>query len=749
MPRRGTESGRVAMLAIAIAAVVAGPSVAGVQHHGRTGGAAPSPEDRASRVLKTLTLDEKLLLVRGYFGASLKGAPPPLNAPPPEAAHGGAGYVPGVPRLGIPALQESDAGLGVANGGHLRPGEEATPLPSGLAQAASWNPQVAYDGGAMIGAEAAAKGFNVLLAGGADLARDPRNGRNFEYAGEDPLLAGVMVGQAIKGIQSRHVISTIKHFAANDQETGRMVLSADLDEKSLRETDLLAFEIAIETGRPGSVMCAYNRINGDYACENDLLLNKVLKGDWGYRGWVMSDWGGVHSTVKAAVSGLDQESAHGFDREDYFGAALKAAVLDGRVPPARLDDMARRVLRSMFAVEVSEAKSGGAIDRSAHADVAQRAAEEGAVLLRNQDGLLPLAPTLKRIAVIGGHADVGVLSGGGSSQVIPFGGAALEVPVKTGRAVALGARIVYHPSSPLAAIRSLAPGATVTFTPGDDVAAAVAAARGAEIVIVFAEQWQTEFQDVASLSLPDHQDALIAAVAAANPQTVVVLETGNPVTMPWLDKTPAVLEAWYPGARGGQAIANLLFGKVSPSGKLPISFPADASQLPRPVVPGADHAYSLFGAGDPPFSVPYVEGSAVGYKWFAAQGSKPLFPFGHGLSYSRFAYGRLTARGGRTVSATFTVRNVGARAAAEVAQVYATPPRGGVRRLIGWRKVMLKPGETRRLEVTADARLLADYDTAAPGWRTQAGAYRIEVGASSADTRLRGAAKVESRVLKP
>jgi len=741
----GTGRGQVAMLAIAVA--VAGPAVAAARHHQPS--PAPSADDRASQVIKTLSLDEKLQLVRGYFGATLKGAPPPLNAPAPEGAHGGAGYVPGVPRLGIPALQESDAGLGVANGGHLRPGDEATPMPSGLAQAASWNPQVAYDGGAMIGAEAAAKGFNVLLAGGADLARDPRNGRNFEYAGEDPLLAGVMVGQSIKGIQSRHVISTIKHYAANDQETGRMVLSADLDETSLRETDLLAFELAIETGRPGSVMCAYNRINGDYACENDLLLNQVLKRDWGYRGWVMSDWGGVHSTVKAALSGLDQESAHSFDREDFFGAPLKAAVLDGRVPPARLDDMAHRVLRSMFAVGVAEAKSGGAIDRDAHAEVAQRAAEEGVVLLRNEGGLLPLAPTVKRIAVIGGHADAGVLSGGGSSQVIPFGGAALEVPIKSGLAAALGARIIYHPSSPLAAIRGLAPGATVTFSAGDDVAAAVAAARQAEVVILFAEQWQTEFQDAGSLSLPDQQDALIAAVAAANPHTVVVLETGNPVTMPWLDGTPAVLEAWYPGARGGQAIANVLFGKVSPSGKLPITFPASAAQLPRPVIPGSDHSYSLFGAGDPAFGVPYVEGSAVGYKWFAAHGAKPLFPFGHGLSYSRFAYGGLSTRGGSTLSASFTVRNVGHRAAAEVAEVYATPPGGGLRRLIGWRKVMLRPGEVRRLDVTADPRLLADYDASAPGWRTRAGAYRIDVGASSADTRLSAAAKVDSQILKP
>lgn len=707
-----------------------------------------SPDRRAELVIQAMSLDEKLQLVRGHFGATMKGLPPPLNAPPPPAAIGGAGYVAGVERLGIPALQESDAGLGVANGGHLRPGDQATPLPSGLAQASSWNPEIAYAGGAMIGREAASKGFNVLLAGAVNLARDPRNGRNFEYAGEDPLLAGVLVGQAIKGVQDQGVVSTIKHFAANDQETGRMVLNAQIDEVALRETDLLAFQIAIEAGEPGAVMCAYNRINGDYACEHDFLLNKVLKGDWGYRGWVMSDWGGVHSTVKAANGGLDQQSAHSFDREDYFGAPLKAAVMSGEVPPARLDDMARRILRSMFAVGLTEAKPRLPIDQAVNAAVAQRAAEEGIVLLKNQGDLLPMASQLKRIAVIGGHADVGVLSGAGSSQVIAFGGSALELPAKGGPAAALF-KMVYHPSSPLRAIRAAAPGAKVTFTPGDDVAAAVVAAREAEIVIVFAEQWQTEIQDAPNLTLPDGQDALIAAVADANPRNVVVLETGNPVAMPWLDKTPAVLAAWYPGGRGGQAIANILFGKVSPSGKLPITFPASEAQLPRPVVPGSEMTFTLFGGNDPPFDVPYPEGSAVGYKWFESKNLRPLFAFGHGLTYTRFAYDGLEARGGQTISVAFTVKNSGARAAAEIAQVYATPPSGGLRRLIGWRKVTLAPGESRRLDVTADPRLLAAFDTAAPGWRVAKGAYAISVGASSADTRLSGSVELAAQTLKP
>jgi beta-glucosidase len=728
---------RGAMLAAASALVLAGS--AGAQD--------PSADRRAAQTVGAMTLDEKLTLVHGYFGASIKGAPPPLNTAPPKEAIGSAGYVPGVPRLGVPALQESDASLGVANGGQLRPGDQATALPSGLATASTWNPDLARVGGAMIGEEAHAKGFNVLLAGGVNLARDPRNGRNFEYLGEDTLLAGVMAGESIAGVQSRHVISTVKHFAVNDQETGRMTLSSDISEKAMRETDLLAFQIAIERGQPGSVMCAYNRINGDYACEHDFLLNKVLKGDWGYRGWVMSDWGGVHSTVKAALGGLDQHSAHTLDKADYFGAPLKAAVEKGEVPMARLDDMARRIVRSMYAAGIDQHPPVKRdIDRQTHAAVAQQVAEEGIVLLKNQGGLLPLAAEAKSIAVIGAHADVGVLSGAGSSQVISYGGSGHEEP-GTGPFGGLF-KIVYHGSSPLKAIAAAAPAAKVSFSSGQDVAAAVAAAKDADVAIVFAQQWQTEIQDAPSLSLPDGQDALIAAVAAANPRTIVVLETGNPVLMPWLDEVGAVLEAWYPGQRGGEAVANVLFGKVNPSGKLPISFPAGEDQLPRPRIPGSDLKLSLFGGNDPLFSVAYPEGSEVGYRGFAARGQTPLFPFGHGLSYTTFGYGDLRVGGGETLKVSFTLTNTGQRAGQEIAQVYATPP-GGQRRLVGWKKVALKPGESARVEVAADRRLLAQYDVTAPGWRLAAGDYVVEAGASSADLKLKGGAKVSAAQLKP
>ncbi|TAL01200.1 MAG: glycoside hydrolase family 3 protein, partial [Rhodospirillaceae bacterium] len=313
-----------------------------------------NPDERASLVISQMTRAEMLTLVRGWLGIPYR-PDAPAEFQGNKDFHdlvGSIGYVPGIPRLGIPSLQETDASIGVVNlKGMLRPGDVATALPSGLSLAASFNPQVAYDGGAMIGQEAWRKGLNVLLAGGNNLARDPRNGRNFEYLGEDPLLAGTLAGQSIRGIQDQHVISTTKHYVLNDQETNRSWVNARIDEGALRESDLLAFELAIESGHPGSVMCSYNLINGQYACENEHLLNGVLKGDWRYPGWVMSDWGAVHS-VGAATAGLDQESAASVDQQVYFGQPLEDALKAGTVAPSRLTDMTHRILRSMFAVGV-------------------------------------------------------------------------------------------------------------------------------------------------------------------------------------------------------------------------------------------------------------------------------------------------------------------------------------------------------------------------------------------------------------
>jgi beta-glucosidase len=698
-------------------------------------------EARADRLVKQLSLEEKLRLVHGYFPPFVIGKPGmPTDIIP------SAGYVPGVPRLGIPVLRESDASLGVANQVEQRKGDVATALPSSLATAASFDPSVAYAGGVMIGAEARAKTFNVLLAGGVNLTRDPWNGRNFEYLGEDPLLAGRMAGASIRGVQSNGIVSTVKHFALNSQETGRMVLNARLGEAALRESDLLAFQIAIEIGQPGSVMCAYNQINGDYACENRHLLTDVLRTDWGYKGFVMSDWGAVHSTVKAAIAGLDQQSGQELDKALYFGAPLAKAVADGTVPVAQLDRMVRRILTGIIVSGLMDkplSQASQPIDYAGHADVAQRTAEAGIVLLKNDKDVLPLARTAKRILLVGGHADVGVLSGGGSSQVRSVGGAPIEIPLKSGAAASF-ARLTYHASSPLNAIRKMTPGAVVTFVDGSDRSAAAAAAKQADIVIVFATQWQTEAQDTETLALPDDQDSLIEAVAAANPRTAVVLETGGPVLMPWLSRVPAVIEAWYPGQRGGEAIANILFGAVNPSGRLPITFPAAAEQAPRAAPVGLDKlkdpaaatAAANSGGGSElavdHFPVDYPEGSNVGYRWYEAKRQTPLFPFGHGLSYTKFAYSDPVVAGGNAMTIRFTVKNVGKVAGTDVPQVYAAPTDGRwPARLVGFSRVDLEPGASAEVTITAEPRVLADWDLQAHGFIVAGGRYKTGVAHSA------------------
>jgi beta-glucosidase len=667
-----------------------------------------SADERAAMALKEMTQDEKLQYVSGYFGADLPSKGTTRN---PAAIPASAGYVPGVPRLDLPALFETDAGIGVASQPTPTP-RERTALPSGLAVAASWDPALAYGAGAMIGSEARASGFNVMLAGGVNLARDPRNGRNFEYAGEDPLLAGVIVGQSVKGIQSNDIISTLKHYAFNDQESGRMQLDARIDNVVARMSDLLAMQIVLEQGDPGAVMCAYNKVNAVYACENAWLLNEVLKQDWAYPGFVMSDWGAVHSTVAAANNGLDQESGREFDSQVYFGTPLKAAVAAGSVSQARLDDMVRRILRSMFAKGLVDhpVAQGGAIDFAAHNLVSRGAAEAGMVLLKNAGQALPLPTALKTIAVIGGHADVGVLSGSGSSQVYPVGGAGFRINSPW------PGPVIYDPSSPLKAIQALAPGAQVVFDDGTDATRAATLAASADAVVVFATQWVGEDHDAASLALDGNQDALIGAVARANARTVVVLETGGPVTMPWLGSAAAVLQAWYPGTSGGDAIARVLFGVVNPSGRLPITYPVSEAQLPRPVLSNGP-------------VVDYQEGAAVGYKWFDAQGLTPLFPFGYGLSYTRFGYSALAAqwKDGK-LQVSFTVTNNGAVSGQDVPQLYVSPPTAqweAPKRLAGWSKLELAPGASGQLTLTLEPRTLALFDGASKTWRVAAGTYRV------------------------
>ena len=699
--------------------------------------AALGPDARADLLLKRMTRDEKLTLVFGYFGADMPGK----YTRPAQSRWSSAGYVPGIARLGIPPQYETDAGIGVATQHDADHWRERTALPSGLATTATWDTDLAYKGGAMIGSEARDSGFNVMLAGGVNLLREPRNGRNFEYGGEDPLLAGTMVGAQIAGIQSNHIVSTVKHYAFNAQETGRHFVSSNLDHDQARMSDLLAFQFAIERSNPGSVMCAYNRVDSVYACENAWLLNDVLKGDWGYKGYVMSDWGAVYSTAKAANAGLDQESAgDSFDSQPFFHAPLKTALDKDEVSPARLDDMVHRILRSLYAAGVMDAPmvEDKTIDLAAHGQVSQADAEAAMVLLKNSDGLLPLAKSAKTIAIVGSHADVGVLSGGGSSQVHAVGGSAVPGLGQPG----FPGPIVYFPVSPLKALQTRFPGAMIAYASGDDPAAAAALAAKSDVVIVFAHQWTGEDIDF-SLTLPDNQDATIAAVTAANPRTVVVLETGGPVLMPWADKAGAIVEAWYPGTSGAEALARVLTGEVEVSGRLPATFPASLDQLPHPDLAdnnGNPHA---------PFDVAYTEGAAVGYKWYDKKGLTPLFPFGYGLSYTHFTYSGLSvADDGGKVSINFDVTNDGARAGKATPQVYIGPngDQGweAPRRLAAFAKVELAPGATQHVTVGVDPRLLAVYKD---GWQIKAGDYTVSLGASSRDFATTAALTLEAQSL--
>ncbi len=707
-----------------------------------------SPDRRATLAEQQFSLDELLAIVHGSYAVPANWLTP-ANVVPPEAI-GSAGYVPGAPELNIPALQESDAGTGVADPDR-NVANYSTELPSGMATAATWNVNTAFLGGSMIGHEAHQEGFNVLLAGGVDLAREPRNGRNFEYSGEDPLLAGTMVGQQIRGIQAQRVVSTVKHFAINDQETGRSALSSDIDWTVARQSDLLAFELAIDIGKPGSVMCSYNQVNSAYACGNDTLLNQILKHDWHYKGWVMSDWGASHSVLDAN-GGLDQESGTFFDEANggpFFTDMLTTALADGTVKPSRLYDMVHRILRSEFAAGLIDYPSTSIqpIDPVVDAAVAQADEEEAAVLLKNDQNALPLAKTVGRIAVIGSNAINGVMEGGGSSAVWPVGGPAAPFDDSTN----FPRPIIWNPSSPVAAIKAEAPSASVTYDSGADPAQAASVAAGADVAIVFVNQWLGESIDATNLSLqPDlqtnvDQNALVAAVARSNPNTIVVIESGGAVLMPWLGQVKGVIEGWYPGSGGGPALARILFGDVNPSGHLPITFPASEAQLPRPTL-------DVWTAANPNFHVNYnIEGAAVGYKWFQKNNLTPLFPFGYGLSYTSFAYSNLSVRSGKALSASFAVTNTGRVAGYAVPQIYLNLAGRGEAptRLVAFGKILLQPGQTRNMTVEADPRLLANFDGSSNKWKIVGGSYQVFLGSSSAKIEQTASTTLRSRTLAP
>jgi beta-glucosidase len=648
----------------------------------------------------------------------------------------------GVPRLGIPGIDMSDAAYGVRSSGVN--GRYSTALPADVAAAASWDREAAFEYGALIGRELRAQGYNMSLGGGANLTREPRNGRTFEYLGEDPVLAGTLVARLIEGTQSAHVIGDLKHYALNDQESGRNAVNINISKRAARESDLLAFEIGVAEGHPAAVMCSYNRINGDFACENKWILTDVLKKDFKFPGFVLSDWGGTHSAEKASAAGLDNEEPGRF----FFEARLKTAVEAGKVPQSEINEHVHRILRSMFAAGVIDyPRERSVVDPFAGLEVARKIEEGSIVLLKNTHSALPLdSAHVQTIAVIGSHSDVGMISGGGSAQVDPAGGNAIAAPGKGGTH---WQEEIWFPTSPLKAIQARAPQAKVTYDSGADPAAAAALAKSADVAIVFAYQWESEGMDLKNLSLPHNQDDLIAQVAAANPHTIVVLESGSPVTMPWVDAPAAILEAWYGGSDGANALGNVLFGTVNPSGKLPNTFPRSEADLPHPTItqppPESEHfsgpaSPEKWALGLPPFQMTYDEGLKVGYKWYDAEKKPVLFPFGYGLSYTSYSYEGLNVTREDKVKATFTLANTGARSGAEIAEVYASLPAGAhepPKRLVGFSKVTLAAGEKKTVTIEIDPKYLSIFDEAKDAWTLLPGDYTILVGGSSQDLPLK------------
>lgn len=732
---------KTAVAAAVVVSALADEAVAHTETEPDTAG--NSPDERARATEAQMTDDERFSLI-----ISLIGAVPAIGVPRdkriPEGVNMSAGYTAGVPRLGVPALQSSDASMGVTNPGYRPDDKGATAFPASILVGSSFNPRLARDGGVAIGQEARVRGFNIMLAGGINLTRDVHNGRNFEYYGEDPLHSAMLAAEAVNGIQSQQVVSTLKHFALNCNETNRHWLDAIIDPAADRESDLLAFQLAIEQSEPGSIMSAYNKINGVYASGNSYLLNEVLKETWGYKGWVMSDWGAV-SSWEYALKGLDQESGIQIDvmtwGAEAFTDKLKAAYRDGKFPKDRLSDMVRRILRSIYAVGVDKSGPAPAVNMAGHNEIALEAARQGIVLLKN-DGALPLATDKPlKVGVIGGYAQLGVPTGTGSGAVLPVGGYAADINLGGTGVMGGGRSLFILPSSPLAELKKLLPNAKFEFDPGQTPAEAALLARRSDIVVAFGIRVEGEGFDLADLSLPWGQDVVIDAVASANPNTIVVLETGNPTSMPWRGKVKAIVQAWYPGQAGGQAIAEILTGKVNPSGRLPITFPESLDQTPRPQLPGLGTPWGT------PTTIRYDEGAEAGYRWYAKQGEKPMFAFGHGLSYTTFSYGDLKVSGGETVTATFTVMNKGKRTGADVPQLYLTgAPDGSRMRLLGFERVELKPGESRQVTVTADPRLLARFDIGAGQWRIAGGEYSIALGKSADDPVLNDKAELTGRL---
>jgi beta-glucosidase len=664
-----------------------------------------TPTERAKAIVAQMTLDEKIGQLHGIR----------------DDAKDVYRHVPAIPRLGVPALMITNGPAGVSTGGSRKPEMQplATALPAPISLAATFDVPSAERYGDIGGKETRMVGRDLLEGPTVNMARVPMNGRTFEAYGEDPYLAGQVAVGWLDGVQAHKVMGNVKHYIANNQEADRFGINEAIDERTLREIYLPAFEAAIKDGKSASVMCAYPKINGTHSCENRMLLTDVLKKDWGFDGFVFSDFGAVHSTVPSANAGLDLEMPTG----KYFGSSLKTAVQNGQVKVATIDEKLVRRFAKMIEFGVFDVpRKKSPIPAKEHGEVARQLAMQGMVLLKNAGAtpVLPLtAASLKSIAVIG--KDAAKTGGGGSSRVKPL-----------------------YTVAPVAGIKAKAgPAVTVRHETGSNVAAAVAAAKAADVAIVMVEDSQSEGKDKPSLALDGNQDELVTKVAAANPRTVVVVKTGGPVLMPWIDSVPAVLQAWYPGEEDGNAVAGVLFGAFNPSGKLPITFPRRQSDLPTKTAaqyPGVDR------------TAHYTEGIFMGYRHYDKNNVAPLFAFGHGLSYTTFGYANLKvtpAADGR-VTVEVDVTNTGSKLGAEVVQLYVGSPSTAAapeapRELQGFQKAKLGPGETQHLTFTLTPRSFGHWDSAADRWVQAAGQHSIAVGSSSRDLRLQGSVTLPAR----
>ncbi len=771
-----------------------------------------------------------------------------------------------IERLGIPSITMTDGPHGVratAPEAGRKMGA-VTAFPTGISMGASWNPDLVEQVGQALAEETRAMDCDILLGPCVNIVRDPRGGRNFETFSEDPYLTGRTAVAYINGVQSRGVGTSLKHFVANNYEVERFRASTNVDERTLREIYLAHFEMAVKEAHPWTVMCSYNRINGTYASQHKILLNEVLKGEWGYRGAVVSDWGANHTIFESVAGGLDLEMP---GPAKYY-TLLAEAVRNWQIDEEAVNAAARRVLRIVLQSGRMDHKPlKGSVNTPAHQRLARQLAEEALTLLKNDGGLLPLARNIKSIAVIGPNAAEAVIEGGGSSRVPPlyrvsplealreslgdkiqieyasgsdnvdepftiptswlkgglhgvfyesadFSGEPIEsrdgfgpnfwwhiawTPLQikpmairwTGTLTVpedglykislhhvadikmfLDGRLILESTAPRNSTRervhqetivqklqagqayefrldyvrfaeqdivNYSLGMGMAFDPGKDdrVSRAVQVARRCDVALVFAgypEAYESEGMDRPSMDLMGKQNELIAAVAAANPRTAVVLNTGAPVTMPWVDKVPAVLLAYYPGVENGNAVASVLLGKVNPSGKLPVSFPVRLEDSPAFInasYPGCRE-------------VNYGEGIFVGYRYFDKKEVAPLFPFGHGLSYTTFVYSNLVVsrrvKAGKPLKVTLEVKNNGREAGKETVQLYISDLRASVPRppkeLKGFCKVPLKPGESKMVEFSLDERSLAFYDVHKHAWVAEPGEFEVQIGSSSRDIRL-------------